>query len=66
MHNLWVLPGHIIVSLDEGHKLFAYDLLPKHSPWPNTSDFLMSNHVDKRKGKFILLLMPVFKEDTFG
>ena len=50
MHNVWVLPGHIIVSLDEGHKLLAFDLLPKPKPWPDVTDFLNSKQGNKRKG----------------
>ena len=63
MHNVWVLPGHILVSLDEGHKLLAYDFSPKQNPWPNTHDFMVSSHSSRRKGNknahFLLIIISI-------
>jgi len=56
VHNVWVLPGHIIVSLDEGQKLIAYDLLPKQNPWPIAHDFMSASHDGRRKGQRHIVL----------
>eukprot|EP00794_Sanderia_malayensis_P008977 gene8977-9935_t len=49
VHNVWVLPGHILVSVDDGHKIFSFDLLPKPKPWPDVIDFLHTKHSSRKK-----------------
>ena len=55
MHNVWVLPGHVIVSLDEGHKVLAFDLLPKQKPWPEVLDFMNANNERRKRSMYSLV-----------
>ena len=57
VHNLWVLPGHILVSLDEGKRLLSFDLLPKPKPWPEIVTLLPRQEDKKRKGMSLVRII---------